>query len=564
MPSSPLAPQHVQGQPRLTVAYFSMEIGLKSTIPTFAGGLGILTADLMQSCADLGVPAVCVTGCWKHGYLRQTLNPDGSQRYEEIEWDIAAHLQKRPERVTVMIEGQPVVVGAWQLDLKGEKGTVPVIFLDTSLPENPPEVHRITHRLYGGDLSMRIRQELVLGIGGIKMLRALGYTDIGTYHMNEGHAAFLTLELLRERQWQDEAGRRSCAFTTHTPIEAGHDVFPYDLAERIAGDNLPWHIKKIAGENALSMTKLAMTMSRFTCGVSRIHAEVSRKMFPGVQIDSITNGVHHLTWSSKEMQALFDAKSRGWREDPSILTATCRDFEDGELWKAHQAAKMRLMTEVNRRTGLAFDVVILTIASARRVVSYKQPELLYDNLKRLADVCQGRVQIVHSGNAHPSDSFAQGVIQRMVERSHELKDKVKIAYLENYNPDLARLLVQGADVWLNTPMRLHEASGTSGMKACLNGVLNFSTLDGWWIEGYERDPEAGWRIGPLVQATSDDTARSIDAEDIYTELQYQIIPEYYYTARARWIRRMKRAIGLSGYFNSHRCVQEYLEKAWKQ
>jgi len=405
---------------------------------------------------------------------------------------------------------------------------------------------------------------VVLGIGGIKMLRALGYTDIGTYHMNEGHAAFLTLELLRERQWQDEAVRRSCAFTTHTPIEAGHDVFPYDLAERIAGDNLPWHIKKIAGENALSMTKLAMTMSRFTCGVSRIHAEVSRKMFPGVQIDSITNGVHHLTWSSKEMQALFDAKSRGWREDPSILTATCRDFEDGELWKAHQAAKMRLMTEVNRRTGLAFDVEILTIASARRVVSYKQPELLYDNLKRLADVCQGRVQIVHSGNAHPSDSFAQGVIQRMVERSHELKDKVKIAYLENYNPDLARLLVQGADVWLNTPMRLHEASGTSGMKACLNGVLNFSTLDGWWIEGYERDPEAGWRIGPLVQATSDDTARSIDAEDIYTELQYQIIPEYYYTARARWIRRMKRAIGLSGYFNSHRCVQEYLEKAWKQ
>lgn len=548
--------------PALTVAYFSMEIGFSSQIPTFAGGLGILTADLMQSCADMGIPAVCVTGCWKHGYLRQTLHPDGSQHYEEIGWDIASHLQRLPERVTVMIEGQPVVVGAWKLDLKGAQGTVPVIFLDTSLPENPQEVHRITHRLYGGDQAMRIRQELVLGIGGIRMLRALGYHDIGTYHMNEGHAAFLTLELLRERNWQDAAVRSSCAFTTHTPIPAGHDVFPYDLAERIAGDNLPWHIRKIAGEDALSMTRLAMSMSRFTCGVSRIHAAVSRRMFPGAAIDAVTNGVHHITWSSPEMRSLFDVKSPGWREDPSVLTSTCRDYEDGELWQAHQAGKMRLITEVNRRTGLAFNSSVLTIASARRVVSYKQPELLYDNLERLADVCQGRVQIIHAGNAHPSDIFAQGVIQRMVERSRALQDKVKIAYLENYNPDLAKLLVQGADVWLNTPMRLHEASGTSGMKACLNGVLNFSTLDGWWIEAYERDPEAGWRIGPLVQAKDTDTTRAIDAEDVYTELQYQVIPEYYYSGRARWIRRMKRAIGLIGHFNSHRCVQEYVAKAW--
>lgn len=549
-------------QKPLSVAYFSMEIGLKAQIPTFAGGLGILTADLMQSCADLGVPAVCVTGCWKHGYLRQTLNPDGTQSYAEIEWDRAAHLKPLKERVTVMIEGQPVVIGAWKLDLKGEKGTVPVIFLDTSLPENPPEVHRITHRLYGGDLSMRLRQELVLGIGGVRMLRALGYHDIGTYHMNEGHAAFLTLELLRERQWKDDEVRRSCAFTTHTPIEAGHDVFPYDLAWKVAGDNLPWHIKKLAGEDALSMTRLALNMSRFTCGVSKIHAAVSRGMFPGFSIDAITNGVHHITWSGPEMQSLFDRKSKGWRSDPSVLASTCRDFEDAELWSAHQASKRRLIAEVNKRTGLALDPEILTIASARRVVAYKQPELLYANLERLASVCRGRVQIVHSGNAHPSDPFAQGVIQRMVERSRALRDTVKIAYLENYNPDLAKLLTQGADVWLNTPMRLHEASGTSGMKACLNGVLNFSTLDGWWIEGYGMDPEAGWRIGPLAQAADAATARAIDAEDIYTELQYQIIPEYEYPDRARWIRRMKRAIGLIGYFNSHRCVKDYLEKAW--
>lgn len=548
--------------PTLSVAYFSMEIGLKSQIPTFAGGLGILTADLMQSCADLGVSAACVTGCWKHGYLRQTLNPDGSQHYEEIAWDPSKYMERMAERVTVVIDGRPVHIGAWKLVLEGEKGSVPVIFLDTNVPENSPEARQITNDLYGGDVSQRIRQELVLGIGGVRMLRALGYAEIGAYHMNEGHAAFLTLELLRERGWKDEDVRRSCAFTTHTPIEAGHDVFPYDLAWKIAGDNLPWHIRRIAGEDALSMTRLAMTMSRFTCGVSRIHAEVSREMFPGVAIDSITNGVHHVTWSSPEMQSLFDRKSSGWRSDPSVLSSTCRDYGDAELWSAHQASKARLISAINERTGLSFDPDILTIASARRVVSYKQPELLYANLERLADVCRGRVQIVHSGNAHPSDSFAQGVIQRMVERSHALKDKVKIAYLENYNPDLAKLFTQGADVWLNTPMRLHEASGTSGMKACLNGVLNFSTLDGWWIEGYGMDPEAGWRIGPLAQAADADAARAIDAEDIYTELNYQIIPEYYYPDRARWIRRMKRAIGLIGYFNAQRCVQEYLAKAW--
>lgn len=547
----------------LTVAYFSMEFGSKSAMPTFAGGLGILTADLMRSCADLGTAAVCVTVCWQHGYLKQTLNPDGSQRYEEVDWNPSDFLRLLPQRVTVSIEGHPIEIGVWVLEMKGELGTVPVYFLDTNLPENPPEAREITHYLYGGDQAMRIRQELVLGIGGVRMLRALGYSQVGTFHMNEGHAAFLTLELLREREWKDENVRPSCAFTTHTPIQAGHDVFPYDLASRIAGDNLPWHIRKIAGEDALSMTRLALHLSHFTCGVSKIHAEVSRAMFPGARIDSITNGIHHLTWSSPEMQRLFDRYSPGWRTDPAVLIETCRSYPDDELWAAHRAAKVRLIEEVNRRTGQRFTVDRLTIASARRIVSYKQPELLYANLKRLTEVCRDRVQIIHSGNAHPSDAFAQGVIQRMIEHSRELAGHVEIVYLENYNPDLARLLTQGADVWLNTPMRLHEASGTSGMKACLNGVLNLSTLDGWWIEGYGFDPEAGWRIGPLVQAADPEDTRIIDAEDIYTQLQYEVVPEYYYEGRARWIRRMKRAIGLIGYFNAHRCVREYLEKAWR-
>jgi alpha-glucan phosphorylase-like protein len=560
---SPLTLRQAQDQQPLTVASFSMEIGLESSMPTFAGGLGILTADLMRSCADLGVKAACMTVCWQHGYLKQTIHPDGSQSYDDLHWNPGEYLKKLPQRVMVTIEGRPVTIGVWVYEMEGTRGVVPVYFLDTNIPENDAAAREITHYLYGGDQSMRIQQELVLGIGGIRMLHALGYRNVGTYHMNEGHAAFLTLELLRERGWVDQEVRRSCAFTTHTPVQAGHDVFLYDLAWRIAGDNLPWHIKKLAGEDKLSMTLLAMHMSRYTCGVSRIHADVSRMMFPGERVDAITNGVHHITWSSPEMQSLFDRVSPGWRDDPSVLLWTCRHLPDDELWAAHQAAKARLIETINAQSSQQFDVNRLTIASARRVVSYKQPELIYTNLERLKAVAEGAVQIVHSGNAHPSDPFAQGVIQRMIERSRELKDFVKIVYLENYNPDLAKLLVQGADVWLNTPMRLHEASGTSGMKACLNGVLNLSTLDGWWIEGYGFDPEAGWRIGPLAQAVNAEEHRLIDAEDVYTQLQYEVIPEYYYKDRVRWIRRMKRSIGLIGYFNSHRCVKEYLEKAWR-
>lgn len=551
--------------PNLTVAYFTMEIALKSEVPTFAGGLGVLAADLMRSCADMDVGAVCMTVCWQHGYMHQTINANGSQAYSEMDWKPQEHLKLLTERVTVRIEGRDVTIGAWVFELTGRHGhRVPVYFLDTNLPENRNEDRDITKHLYGGDGTMRIKQEAVLGIGGVKMLRALGYAQIGTFHMNEGHAAFLTLELLREREFSNENVRASCAFTTHTPVKAGHDVFPYDMAWKTLGDNLPWHIKEIAGEDALSMTKLAMSLSRYTCGVSRVHGMVSRTMFPAAEIDFITNGIHAEYWATDEMRSLFDMHCPGWRDEPALLMRDCRLIPDDALWNAHQAAKYRLIAEANKHMDGRLDPECLTIASARRVVAYKRPELLYTNLERLTEICHGRVQIIHAGNAHPADHFGQEVIQRMIERSHKLKEKVKIVYLPNYNPDLAKLLVSGADVWLNTPMRLHEASGTSGMKACVNGTLNLSTLDGWWIEGYEMDPQSGWRIGPLAQALdSDDTTRAIDAEDLYTQLQYQVIPEYYFTERVRWIRRMKRSIGLTGHFNTHRAVREYLQKAWK-
>ena len=555
--------QRTQKTP-LTVAYFTMEIALEKEIPTFAGGLGVLAADIMRSTTDLQIPAACITICWQYGYLRQRIGLDGSQRYEEVQWNPDEFMKKVKEKVTVEIEGRSVTVGAWMYSLTNGSHTVPVYFLDTNLPENSPEDRKITEHLYGGNGGMRLKQEVVLGIGGVRMLRKLGYDDIGTFHMNEGHAAFLTLELLKERDYKDENVRPSCVFTTHTPIAAGHDVFDYDLAKKIVGEMLPWHIQKIAGQDRLSMTHLAMHLSHFTCGVSRVHGSVSRKMFPGEDIDYVTNGIHHLTWTSPEMQELFDKYMEGWRDDPMLLEKLCRDIPDEALWEAHRSAKKRLIEEVNKHTMTPFDLDHLTIASARRVVSYKRPELLYTNLERLKEVGCGRLQIIHAGNAHPADRFGQEVIQRMIERSRVLRDCVRIVYLENYNPDLAKLLVGGADVWLNTPMRLHEASGTSGMKACLNGVLNLSTLDGWWVEGYEKDPQAGWRIGPLAEALGPEEHRKIDAEDLYTQIQYKVLPEYYYAERKRWIRRMKRSIGLAGYFNTHRAVKEYLAKAWRK
>ena len=352
-----------------------MEIAPKEGIPTFAGGLGILAGDLMKASADMEVPVACMTICWQFGYLHQTLKNDGSQTYDQTMWKPEEHLKKLKEKVQVTIEGRSVTVGCWVLTLKGRsKREVPVYFLDTNLPENSPEDRTITEHLYGGDQAMRIRQELVLGIGGIRMLRALGHTEVGTYHMNEGHCAFLTLELLKERGFVDTEVKKACAFTTHTPVKAGHDVFPYDLAHQIAGDNLPWHIQKIAGQDALSMTQLAMTMSRYTCGVSQIHGGVAREMLGNPSIDAITNGVHHIDWAAPEMQKLFDKYLPGWKEDPTVFAKAITAIPDEALEKAHMASKKKLFKFVKEEAGIDLDPNILTSCCAlqeARISVYK-------------------------------------------------------------------------------------------------------------------------------------------------------------------------------------------------
>lgn len=546
--------------PRLDVAYFSMEIGLSERLPTFAGGLGMLAADLMRSCADLGVGAACVTVRWQHGYQRQTPQHDGTIRHEEYAWDPAAEgLVPLPEHVVVHVEGRPVHVGAWMLEIRGKDGVVPVYFLDTDLPVNAPEDREITKSLYGGGQDARIKQEIVLGIGGVRMLRALGLSDVGTYHMNEGHCAFLTLELLKERGFNDDAVRASCAFTTHTPVAAGHDVFPYDMAARIAGDMLPWHIKKLAGEDALSMTLLAMNLSHYTCGVSALHGGVARAMLGNPAVDAITNGIHHPTWASPEMELLFDAHLPGWRERPELL-GHAHVLPDDDLLNAHAAAKRRLIDAIRQRTGRSLDPDKLLMVEARRLVPYKQHELLYGDEARLREVGAGTLQIVHSSNSHPGDAYAADVIRHLGERDARMGGSLPIVYVPQYDPALAKLLVAGADIWLNTPMRLKEASGTSGMKAALNGTPNLSTLDGWWAEAYARDPESGWRIGPDRDVADEDVMRVLDAEDVYTQLELEVLPCF--ADPARWADRMKRSIAQVAYFNTHRCIREYEERAW--
>lgn len=562
----------------LELAYFSMEIMLKTHIPTYAGGLGILAGDLLRSCADMRVPAVGITLVYNGVHFVQNILEDGSQTYTEYDWRKNDQFIKLPQEITLKLDGQDVVVGVWRYDIVGfNEFVVPVFLLDTDHYANQDWMKKITDSLYGGPEYARICQEVVLGIGGVRMLKELGYTSVDTYHMNEGHAAFVPLALLPEENWNDDAVRQKCVFTTHTPIPEGHDQFSYDHAHKYAGEYLPMHIKQLATEQSLHMTHLAMNMSHFTFGVSEKHGAVSRHLFPGKDIHSITNGVHHITWSASNIQDVYNDFLPGWQENPVLLADALEKIPDDALWRAHQNCKQILVDYVNERLTSCddpvacenplpdelFDTNTLTIALARRPVAYKRPLLLYSDLNRLVRIGAGRLQIIQSGKSHPDDTVSHGIVQEILHISKKLRGIVRVVYLQNYSPKIARLLTSGCDIWLNTPRRPLEASGTSGMKAAMNGVLNFSVQDGWWIEGYRMNPQAGWAIGPNDESVTPGNDDHADAEDMYAKLEHDIVP-LYYDNRAEWIKRMKHAITLGKQFSTNRCIAEYREKAWKK
>lgn len=542
------------------VAYFSLEMMLESDIPTYAGGLGVLAGDILRSCADLQIPAVGMSLVYSGDTFYQSVSPDGSQSFIKQDWQKLDQLTKLPDVIEIKIADTAVKVGCWRHDIVGLSGfVVPVYLLDTNLASNPDWVRDITKNLYAvGDY--RLMQEILIGFAGIKMLRALDYKSIPTYHLNEGHTAFVPLALLAENNYQDETVKKLCVFTTHTPISEGHDKFPYDTAHRLAGDYLPWHIKKIAGENELSLTHLALNLSRKSFAVSSRHLQTTAGLFPGYEFDFVTNGVHLRTWVHNHLQDIYNQHLPGWLENTQLLTSSVK-LPPSALWSAHLECKRKLISYVNRHLlpgHLEFDENTLTISLARRPVAYKRPLLLYHDLDRLAKISASRLQIIQCGKSHPDDDVSQSFVRQIIEASNKVRDKIKICYLENYSPKIARTLVSGSDVWLNTPNKPLEASGTSGMKAAANGVLNFSVLDGWWIEGFAQNPQSGWAIGTIDSPNNDDT----DADSLYSILESEIIPMFY-NRRDDWIRRMKAAITLGAHFNTHRVVADWLTRAWK-
>lgn len=556
----------------MTVAYFSMEICLEQAIPTYSGGLGVLAGDTLRSAADLRLPVVGLTLAHRLGYFRQHLDAGGGQTEAPAQWHPEQQLEPVAPTVTVQVEGRPVVVRAWRYEIRGvTDGVVPVLLLDTRLPENSPYDQTLTDTLYGGDARYRLCQEVVLGMGGAALLEAMGYGEETQFHINEGHAALLCLHQLERRlggrqPWEANVGdveavARRCIFTTHTPVPAGHDRFPGELSRAVLGDQrcATLDALQLWEGTELNMTRLALRCSRFINGVALRHQQVSQEMFPEFPIGAVTNGVHAVTWTAEPFRRLFDRHFPEWRRDNNYLRyAITIPIE--EIQEAHREAKRALLDEVAHRTGTRLDPRVFTIGFARRATTYKRTDLIFADLDRLRGIARqvGPLQIVYGGKAHPRDENGKAMIRRIHEAAQQLGDQVKVVYLENYEMTLGHLLTSGADVWLNNPMRPLEASGTSGMKAALNGVPSLSVLDGWWIEGC-LEGTTGWAIGADHKLPVDPSA---DIPELYYKLERVVLP-LFYGMPYKWGEVQRQAIAVNGsFFNTQRMVMQYLQNAY--
>jgi starch phosphorylase len=552
---------------RTRIAHFSMEIALAPEMHTYSGGLGILAGDTARSSADLDLPIVFVSLVSRAGFVRQEIDAEGGQVTNPDPWRPEAWCQPLGAMIAVEIERREVWIRSWLYVLSSPLGHgVPVLLLDTDLDQNSPQDREITHCLYGGDESYRLKQEIVLGIGGAAMLKALGF-GIRTYHLNEGHAALLAVHLLLqfprpaediipgEPRYEHVQVRESCVFTSHTPVEAAFDKFPYPLVQSVLGDYIEIEeLKLLGGPDRLNMTRLALNLSGYVNGVSERHAETAGQIFPGYHVHAVTNGVHAPTWTHAGFARLFSASIPHWAYDPAALVRV-EQLPDDAIWGAHQAAKRELVALVRDQTQVAMREDLPLIGFARRMTEYKRPDLLFTDIGRLTEIARLRpFQIVFAGMAHPNDEAGRRLIATLNDHIRQLSGAIPMAFLPNYNMRMAASLVAGVDIWLNTPLPPFEASGTSGMKAAFNGALNLSVLDGWWIEAHS-EGVTGWAIGS-------GGAGGADADDLYRKLAQVVLP-LYYDDKARWAWMMKQAISKIGsYFNSQRMMRRYASEAY--
>lgn len=536
-----------------------MEIAFASGMPNYAGGLGVLAADAIMSASDMGVNMVGITLLY-----HQNDNEYGF-RYER-------YLTRRDETIEVEIEGRKVKIGIWQKEIMGRGAhIVPIFLLSSNLPENAKWDRDLTKHLYALDRYTRLGQEIILGIGGIRALEVLGYKDIRTYHLNEGHAAFAALELLRRNNYDENKVRSMITFTTHTPISAGHDYFDYGLAGNTLREMMPWNIRDLAGGGSLGMTELSMNLSKSTNSVSERHRKVCESMFPGRKINNVTNGIYAPRWAGEHMAELFNIYLSGWDDDPRVFTEAPRRLPSRELHEARLEEKKDFthwvnfnkvffaVTNVKGEDFLKEDV--LTIGFARRFVPYKRPDLIFRDMERLARVGNGQLQLVFANRCHSDDFYCNDLRSKLNDHADKLRGRVKIVLIPDYDLRIAKRIVAGCDIWLNTPTPPLEASGTSGMKAALNGALNLSTRDGWWIEGLEKEPKAGWGFGGKTDLSNQDEMDNADSQELMNSLEEAM--KCYYQNPDEWTERTKHAIALLGFFNTHRVIEQYAKEIWQ-
>jgi starch phosphorylase len=548
------------------IAYFSMEIALSKALPTYSGGLGMLAGDTLRSFADMRQPVVAVSLVHRRGYFQQHLDASGQQTESDVVWQPET-LPGAGQMISLQLQGREIRIQAWRFDVVGVTGhVIPVFLLDTDVEGNDPWDRHLTDHLYGGDNYYRLCQEAVLGLGGIHLLHALGCQP-EVCHMNEGHAALLTVGLLEARlapsplsaatDADAHAVQQQCVFTTHTPVPAGHDKFGLDQMQHVLGHERSAVIDRFGAlhNSLLNMTYLALRFSRYVNGVAMQHGKVSQRMFPEYHVHAITNGVHAATWLGKPFQELLDKEVPEWRVDNQYLRSVY-GIEPAAVAAAHDLGKQRLFSTVRQRTGVQLDTNVLTLGFARRVATYKRANLLFRDTERLEAIAEkiGGLQILFGGKAHPADNAGKALIREVFSEAAKARSsKLQVLYLENYDWELGEQLTGGVDVWLNTPLRPYEASGTSGMKAAMNGTPSLSVLDGWWIEGCA-EGVTGWCIPDLDNEVA-------EAEALYDKLENAIAPLF--ADKSAWATMQRHCIALNGgFFNTQRMAQQYLENAY--